>query len=103
MTLGTSKTFFVVEAAADVCESHDLVARFLHQFRSHGAYVAEALNNDAATFLLDAQFWPALLSQQIITPRPVASFLPRESAELDGFAGDDRRGWPGRGAWRTCP
>src|SRR5260370_16725179 len=85
------KTLFVVETAADVRETDNFVARFLHEFRCQGANVAEALNHDAAAFLLDSQ-----LAQRFIAANhhaaPGGFFPSARSAEFDGLSGDDGGG-----------
>jgi len=56
------EALLVIEAAADVRQADDFVARFMHELRGHGAHVPEALNDDAASFFLDSQLGERLVA-----------------------------------------
>jgi len=63
----------------------------MHEFRGHGAHVPEALNNDAASVLLDSQLGERLVA----TDHHAApgGFAPSaRPAQLDGLAGHHGRG-----------
>src|SRR5262249_10407366 len=75
----------------DVSEADNLVADPLHQHGSHGAHIAEALNDHAAAFAFDAE-----LGQRLVAADHDASASgfasARGAAELDGLSGDNRGG-----------
>jgi len=84
--LGNVKAFFVIEAAADISETDDLVARFCMSC----AASEPTLPNPWTTTRHPSFFMPSLasaLSQQIMTPRPVASRRPAEPPSSIGLPG----------------
>src|SRR6266851_4063661 len=85
------EALLVVKTAADVREADDFVARFLHEVRGHGADVAEALNDDAAAFFLDAEFREGFVAAN--HHAAAGGFAPAaRAAEFDGLASDDSGG-----------
>src|SRR6266851_7014948 len=85
------ESLLVIKAAADVRESYDFVARFVHQVRGQGAHVAKALDNDSASFFLDAEFREGLIAAN--HHAAPGGFAPSaRAAQLDGLAGHHGRG-----------
>src|SRR5271166_6161447 len=85
------KTFFVVQATANVGEPDDLIAGFLHQCGGERADIAESLNNDPGGFFFHPQ-----LGQRLVHANHHAAAggfaAATRTAQFDGLAGDDRGG-----------
>src|SRR6266851_7802070 len=79
------EALLVIKAAADVSESNDFVARFVHQVRGKGAHVSETLDNDSASFFLDAEFREGFVAAN--HHAAPGGFAPSaRAAQLDGLA-----------------
>ena len=89
--LGDIEAVFVVEAAGDVREADDLVARLVHELGGHGADVAEALHDDAAARVAHAQLGEGFVAAH--QHAAASGFLAAaRAAQLDGLAGHDGGG-----------
>src|SRR5580704_12285108 len=85
--LGNVKTSFVIEAAADIGETDDLVARLLHELRGERAHVAEALDDNAAAFFFYAEFGERFVAANHHAAS--GGFAPSGgAAKFNGLAGD---------------
>jgi len=78
----------VVEAAVVLGDADDGVALFGEEFGGIGAYVAEALNDDAAAFDGHAEMLHGFVADNRDTAAG-SFFASAGAAEIDGLAGDD--------------
>ncbi len=86
---GNVDAVLVVEAAVVLGDTYDGVALFVKELRGVGAYVAEALDNDAATFDRHAEVLHCFVADN--GDAAAGGLLASAgAAEIDGFAGDDR-------------